>query len=123
MLDGIMADPTVLAVLLWVGLGPGALAAFLQAVGQKSVPPAQAQVIYSTTPLWAAGLALLVLDASDEAMGSMAWVGAAIMLTSSLITAFVPAAPTGNVVALEAAGAGDVIPEEVKERQGLKDVI
>lgn len=29
---------------VWVGLGPGAIAAFLQTLGQKSVPPAQAQV-------------------------------------------------------------------------------
>jgi hypothetical protein len=41
---GMLANPACLATLLWVGLGPGALAAFLQASGQKVVPPAQAQV-------------------------------------------------------------------------------
>ncbi|GFH10478.1 EamA domain-containing protein, partial [Haematococcus lacustris] len=66
-------SPVALLTVIWVGLGPGALAAFLQAVGQKNVPPAQAQVIYSTTPLWAAAFAFLALDASDEAMGGIAW--------------------------------------------------
>jgi len=47
----------------------------------------QSQVIYSTTPLWSAAFAILVLDASDEAMGAIAWLGAAIMLGSSLLVA------------------------------------
>lgn len=93
-LDGMFASTACLAVLLWVGLGPGALAAFLQATGQKSVPPAQAQVIYSTTPLWAAGCAALVLDAGSETMGFVAWLGGVIMLGSSLMTALIPASST-----------------------------
>ncbi len=40
----LFSDPVSLAVMLWVGLGPGALAAYLQASGQQQVPPAQAQV-------------------------------------------------------------------------------
>lgn len=44
MLQNLCSDPTRLAVLLWVGFGPGALAAFLQAAGQQHVAPAQAQV-------------------------------------------------------------------------------
>eukprot|EP00197_Chlamydomonas_leiostraca_P014654 CAMPEP_0202866508 /NCGR_PEP_ID=MMETSP1391-20130828/7791_1 /ASSEMBLY_ACC=CAM_ASM_000867 /TAXON_ID=1034604 /ORGANISM="Chlamydomonas leiostraca, Strain SAG 11-49" /LENGTH=465 /DNA_ID=CAMNT_0049546461 /DNA_START=308 /DNA_END=1705 /DNA_ORIENTATION=- len=124
-LDGMLASPSCLAVLLWVGLGPGALAAFLQATGQKSVPPAQAQVIYSTTPLWAAGFAILALDASDEAMGSIAWLGAAVMLGSSLMTALIPAstvAPATFTVSSKDS-MDKSMDVEVKERQGLKDVI
>lgn len=58
----------------------------------------QAQVIYSTTPLWAAGFAVLALDASDEAMGMIAWAGAAVMLGSSLMTALIPATATAPVL-------------------------
>ncbi|KAJ9533472.1 hypothetical protein QJQ45_026533 [Haematococcus lacustris] len=90
MLNAMAQSPVALLTVIWVGLGPGALAAFLQAVGQKNVPPAQAQVIYSTTPLWAAAFAFLALDASDEAMGGIAWAGAAVMLASSLLTALSP---------------------------------
>lgn len=104
-IDNMLASAACVLTLIWVGLGPGALAAYLQATGQKSVPPAQAQVIYSTTPLWAAGFALLALDASDEAMGSIAWVGAAIMLGSSLMTALLP---TDKGTASTAIAAGTV---------------
>mmetsp|Transcript_22054 Transcript_22054/g.61065 ORF Transcript_22054/g.61065 Transcript_22054/m.61065 type:complete len:436 (+) Transcript_22054:85-1392(+) len=83
----LMLNSFTLMVLLWLGFGPGALAAFLQASGQKVVPAAQAQVIYSTTPLWSAAFAMLILDASDEAMGAVAWLGAAIMLGSSILVA------------------------------------
>ena len=54
-LQHLFSNPVSLAVMLWVGLGPGALAAYLQATGQQSVPPAQAQVIYATTPIFATG--------------------------------------------------------------------
>jgi hypothetical protein len=57
------------------------------------------QVIYSTTPLWAAGFAFAFLDASDEAMGRIAWAGAALMLTASLMTATSP--PTPPAVAVD----------------------
>lgn len=68
-IENMLSSTSCVLTLLWVGLGPGALAAYLQAIGQSQVPPAQAQVIYSTTPLWAAGFAFVALDASDEAMG------------------------------------------------------
>lgn len=40
-----LASPVCVLTLVWVGLGPGALAAFLQASGQKSVPPAQVRAL------------------------------------------------------------------------------
>lgn len=80
-----VSDPTSLAVLTWIGAGPGALAAVLQVAGQQKVAPAQAQVIYATTPIFATGLAMVVLDASDEAMGITAWFGAGLMLLGSLV--------------------------------------
>ncbi|GAX82705.1 hypothetical protein CEUSTIGMA_g10131.t1 [Chlamydomonas eustigma] len=78
-------DPVSSAVMLWVGLGPGALATYLQASGQQSVPAAQAQVIYATTPIFATGFAMLTLDAADESMGVIAWTGAALMMGASLL--------------------------------------
>ena len=40
-LHHLFSDPISLAVMMWVGIGPGAMAAYLQASGQQSVPPAQ----------------------------------------------------------------------------------
>ena len=82
---GIFSNPTSLAVLLWLGVASGAFASFLLTTGQKTVPPAQAQVILSTTPLFSTGIAMIVLDASDEAMGGIAWFGAALMLLASVV--------------------------------------
>ena len=50
-----------------------------------SIPLTQAQVIYATTPIFASGFAMLTLDASGEAMGLIAWTGAAFMLGASLL--------------------------------------
>ena len=38
-------EGSALAAVLWLGIGPGALAACLQTYGQKRMLPAQAQVI------------------------------------------------------------------------------
>lgn len=43
-LSALMADRGAQVVCLWAGLGPGALSSVMQAVGQRRVPPAQAQV-------------------------------------------------------------------------------
>lgn len=43
-LSSLMSDPTSFGLLMWLGLGPGALAAYLQAAGQRTVPATQAQV-------------------------------------------------------------------------------
>ena len=82
---GIFSNPMSLAVLLWLGVASGAFASFLLTTGQKTVPPAQAQVILSTTPLFSTAIAMLVLDASDEAMGGIAWVGAGLMILASVV--------------------------------------
>ncbi|GIL99653.1 hypothetical protein Vretimale_4767 [Volvox reticuliferus] len=71
------------ALLLWAGLGPGALSSYLQVLGQQTVPPAQAQVLFSSTPLWSAVIAQLLLP--GEAMGPLAWFGGAVMLGASLL--------------------------------------
>ncbi|EFJ52106.1 hypothetical protein VOLCADRAFT_86926 [Volvox carteri f. nagariensis] len=54
-----------------------------EVLGQQTVPPAQAQVLFSSTPLWSALLAQLLLP--GEAMGPLAWLGGAVMLGASLL--------------------------------------
>mmetsp|Transcript_6337 Transcript_6337/g.14015 ORF Transcript_6337/g.14015 Transcript_6337/m.14015 type:complete len:546 (-) Transcript_6337:335-1972(-) len=84
--QALAADHTALALLLWCGLGPGALASLLQAHGQRRVLPAQAQVIYATTPIWTALLAL-ALRLQGETMGLLGWLGGALMLLASGLAA------------------------------------
>ena len=81
----LFSSPEKCLIIGWLGLGPSALAGYLQAVGQKVVPAAQAQVIFSTTPLFASAIAYFVLDASEEAMGGIAWVGAGLMILASVV--------------------------------------
>lgn len=50
--------------------------------GQKAVPAAQSQVIYSTVPLWSALIAMATLP--DEHMGMTAWVGGALIFCASV---------------------------------------
>jgi hypothetical protein len=69
-----------LAVLVYSALGPGALAAYLQTRGQATVGAPQAQVVFSLTPLWAAGLAL---GLDGEGMGPLAWGGAGAILAAT----------------------------------------
>ncbi|GFR41052.1 hypothetical protein Agub_g1695, partial [Astrephomene gubernaculifera] len=81
----LLRNPRTAAALLWAGLGPGALSSYLQAVGQQTVPPAQAQVLFSSTPLWSALLARLLLPGEEEGMGGLAWLGGGVMLAASLM--------------------------------------
>eukprot|EP00884_Botryococcus_braunii_P002767 jgi/Botrbrau1/12491/Bobra.0169s0038.1 len=60
-------------LLTYSAIGPGALAAVLQTFGQSHVPSAQAQVIYSTTPLWSALFAGLLIP--GESLGWLGWSG------------------------------------------------
>jgi len=84
-LRSLFTSSTCVAVLAWIGVGPGALAQFLQAAGQRAVPAAQAQLIYATTPLYATGIAMMTLDAKTEAMGLVAWAGAGLLLGAALL--------------------------------------
>ncbi|EFN58928.1 hypothetical protein CHLNCDRAFT_50471 [Chlorella variabilis] len=94
---GVGSDPLMWAALLWSGLGPGALASYLHArastaaAGQKHVTPAEASVVFSSKPLWAAGLAWLLLG--GEELGPLTWVGGATLMSAGLLsTAEKPAA-------------------------------
>lgn len=69
-------------LLFYSALGPGALAAVMQAKGQSTVSAAQAQVFYSLTPVWAALMAMLLLQ--GEEMGPLAWIGGGVIVAASI---------------------------------------
>ncbi|KXZ43851.1 hypothetical protein GPECTOR_79g130 [Gonium pectorale] len=73
------------AVLLYSGLGPGALATYLQFAGLSTVPATTAQVIYSMTPLCTAFFAFLILG--GEATGPLAWVGGSLIIVAAIVAA------------------------------------
>jgi drug/metabolite transporter (DMT)-like permease len=83
----VFRNHTAVAVMLWIGLGPGAMASLLQMWGQKLVPASQAQVIFSSTPLWAGIIAQSVLK--GEAMGMQGWIGSSVIIVATLLAAFV----------------------------------
>ncbi|KAG2485399.1 hypothetical protein HYH03_015885 [Edaphochlamys debaryana] len=77
--------PLSIAVLLYSGLGPGALATYLQVEGLSTVPATTAQVIYSFTPLATAFFAHTFLG--GEATGPVAWVGGCLLIAAALMAA------------------------------------
>ena len=80
---GYDSSPAAWGILVFSALGPGALAAFLHAKGQAVVPPAEAQVIFSTVPLWSVAFAFLLLG--GEPMSEKTWVGGAALVAAGLI--------------------------------------
>jgi len=79
-LAALAAEPSRAAALLWLGVGPGAVASVLQAAGQRTVSPTTAQLVYSLTPVFSAVLAAL----AGERLGAPAALGAALILLASL---------------------------------------
>lgn len=51
--------------------------------GQSKVPSSQAQIFYSSTPIWSAIIAMLVLR--EEGMGSLGWLGGFGILAAGLV--------------------------------------
>lgn len=78
-------DPASWAVLAWAGLGPGAVASYLHVLGQRSVPPAETQIMLASKPLWAASLAWLLLG--GETLGPQTWAGGAALAAAGLVAA------------------------------------
>jgi drug/metabolite transporter (DMT)-like permease len=56
--------------------------------GLKDVPPAEAQVIFSSMPLWAAGLTWLLLG--GEELGALAWAGGASIVAAGILASTAP---------------------------------
>ncbi|KAL4428009.1 hypothetical protein ABPG75_002098 [Micractinium tetrahymenae] len=84
------SSPVAWAVLCYAALGPGALAAFLHAKGQSVVPPADAQVIFSTMPLWSIAFAFLLLG--GEPLSEKTLLGGAAVVAASIIASRKPPA-------------------------------
>lgn len=67
--------------LLFMGLGTTALTLAIEMNALKHVSSPTAAIIYTAEPLWGAGLAYVLLG---ERWGALGWVGAAIIIASSL---------------------------------------
>lgn len=72
-------------LVLYVALANGALTALLQTMGQSRVGAAQAQVIYSSTPLWSAIFANMLIG--TERMSQWGWAGGALIMVAGLVAA------------------------------------
>ena len=70
--------------LLWAGVGCGALTAFLHVKGQSLVTATEAQLVFSTVPLWSAVLATSVLP--DEHLGPLTCLGAGLMVFAGYVS-------------------------------------
>ncbi|KAL4445384.1 hypothetical protein ABPG77_011209 [Micractinium sp. CCAP 211/92] len=87
---GWQSSPVAWAVLCYAALGPGALAAFLHAKGQSVVPPADAQVIFSTMPLWSIAFAFPLLG--GEPLSEKTLLGGAAVVAAGFIASSKPPA-------------------------------
>ncbi|CAK0743539.1 hypothetical protein CVIRNUC_001478 [Coccomyxa viridis] len=75
-------EPAAWLALVWSALGPGALAAYLQTQGQSKVPAPQAQIIFSSLPLWSAFFAAVLMQ--GDSMGPSGWAGGLLILAAGL---------------------------------------
>ena len=71
------------AAVLYLALVTTALTTWLQAIGQRTVPAAQAALLYTLEPVWAVAFAWLVVR---EGLGVRGWVGAAAILAGAVIS-------------------------------------
>eukprot|EP00873_Tetraselmis_striata_P016737 jgi/Tetstr1/437001/TSEL_002740.t1 len=78
-------DPACWLWVVFSALGPGALAAYLQTVGQATATPSQSQIIYSSVPLWSALLAVVVLR--EQPMGMLGWAGGLFIIAGGFFAA------------------------------------
>jgi drug/metabolite transporter (DMT)-like permease len=70
--------------LMWAGLACGALTAFLHVKGQSLVTATEAQLVFSTVPLWSAIIAAGVLP--NEHLGPLTWLGGGLMIVAGYIS-------------------------------------
>lgn len=75
-------DPRVWICVLLSAVFGGLLGDLLQAVGGKAMPAAEANVILTSEPLWAAGLTALLLN---ERLGSIVYAGGALLIGAGVI--------------------------------------
>ncbi len=83
--------------------------------GQKHVPPAEAQVIFSSKPLWAAGLAWVLLG--GEELGPLTWVGGTTLAVAGLIASTAPPEQQQQAAPKHGAGQPAAAPPAQQQRQ------
>jgi drug/metabolite transporter (DMT)-like permease len=75
-------NPRVWICVLLSAVFGGLLGDLLQAVGGKAMPAAEANVILTSEPLWAAGLTALLLN---ERLGSIVYAGGALLIGAGVV--------------------------------------
>jgi drug/metabolite transporter (DMT)-like permease len=70
--------------LLWAGVFCGALTAFLHVKGQSMVTATEAQLVFSTVPLWSALIAAATLP--NEHLGPLTCLGAGLMVVAGVVS-------------------------------------
>jgi len=106
-LPGLFMDPSmreVAGAVVWTGIMSTSLSFFLETFSLQKVPPAEATVILSTEPLWAAGFASILLG---ESFGWNDYVGGVLILFACLATSLKPS----DFQALLPQGAEDKAPQ------------
>ena len=78
---------SALAIVLWTGLVTTAFPTFGQSFGQRVVPAATANIIYTTQPLWSAFFGYFLLG---ETLSNLSLVGAALIFAALLVAASSP---------------------------------
>lgn len=71
-------------VVVWTGLFSSALSGWAQTKGQQGVPASEAVVIFATQPLWASGVAAIILG---ESFGAKGFAGGALIVAATLLAA------------------------------------
>src|SRR5699024_5446427 len=71
------------AVLLYLGTGATAITIWLQTLGQRHIGAAEAAVIYTLEPVWAAVFAVIIFSAR---LGLMSWTGATVICLATLVS-------------------------------------
>lgn len=71
------------AILLYLGIGTTALTTWLQTMGQQHLSAAEAAIIYTLEPVWAAVFAVIILA---EHLGLLSWSGAAVICIATLVS-------------------------------------
>jgi len=72
-------------LLVWVAVGAGACSSYMHVKGQSMVSATDAQIVFSTVPLWSAVLAWVILP--DEHIGSLTVFGGALMMVAGGVSA------------------------------------
>ena len=91
-------------------LVPGVAATMLQAAGQRVVPAAQAQPIYASMPLFAAGWAALVLNepiSATQAVGGLGACSAALLASTGDAGDVTGPPASGKIMASKCQAAGN----------------